>query len=54
MLNNIFKKKFKIPLVSKGKPNGLFCEFEKGDSTYNTIVNAYGKIPKEIEVTSLK
>lgn len=51
---NFLKRKYKIPLVNKGKPNGLFCEFEKGDSTYNTIIKAYGKIPKEIEVTPLK
>ena len=48
---NFFKKKpIIIPLVTKGKPNGLWVECYKGDDVYKKLVKIYGEpLPKTIE-----
>ena len=44
-------KYYKIPLVSNGKPTGLYAEYYTGDVIYNQLIQTYGtKLPKQIEI----
>lgn len=51
----LFKKKpIIIPLVTNGKPNGLWVECYKGDDTYRKLIKHYGEpLPKQIETEPL-
>jgi hypothetical protein len=43
-------KHYKVPLVSNGKPTGLYAECHTGDTIYNQLIQVYGKIPEQIEI----
>lgn len=44
-------KYYKIPLVSNGKPTGLYAECYTGDVIYNQLIQTYGTtLPKQIEI----
>jgi hypothetical protein len=43
-------KYYKVPLVSNGKPTGLYAECYTGDTVYNQLIQTYGTMPKQIEI----